>query len=58
MNGGDIPRCVACDCDFNVELILIECGGFAQVRQRYHDAENFQQSEEISVTYIFDFLCE
>ena len=42
-----------------VEHILIEYGNSAEVRQRYHDAENLQQSfQETSVTYVFDFLCE
>ena len=55
----DVLRCVACDCDHTVEHILIECGEFAEVRQRYYDAENLQQLfQEISVAYVFDFLCE
>ena len=38
---------------------MIECGNFAQVRQRYYDAEKLQQLfQEISVTYVFDFLRE
>ncbi len=58
-NGDDVPRCVACDCKFTVGHILIECGDFAEVRQRYYDAENLQQLfREISATYIFDFLNE
>ena len=59
MNGEDVPRCVACDCDLAVEHNLFECGDFAEVRQRYYEAENLQQLfREISVTDIFDFLWE
>ena len=37
----------------------IERGDFAEVRHRYYDAENLQQLvQEISVTYVFDFLYE
>ncbi len=53
----DAPRCVACDRDLTVEHILIECGDFAEVRQRYYEAERLQQLfEEINVRYVFDFL--
>ncbi len=42
-----------------VEHILIECGDFAEVRQRYDGAKNLQQLlQEISVTNIFAFLQE
>ncbi len=59
MNGADVPRCVDCDCDFTAEHILIECGDFAVIRQRYYDAENLQQLfPEMSSTYVFDFLRE
>ncbi len=33
-NGENVPICVACDCDLTVEHILIECGDFAEVRQK------------------------
>ena len=56
MNGEDVPTCVACDCTLTAEHILIECGDSAEVRQRYYDAENLQLFQEISVTYVFDFL--
>ena len=57
MNGEDVPRCVACDCDLTVEHILIECGEFAEVRQKYYDAENLRHLfQEIGVTDLFDFL--
>ena len=39
------PDVFACDCDLTVELILIECGDFAEVR-------------ESSVIEVFDFLQE
>ena len=39
----DIPRCVACDYSLTVEHILIERGDFAEVRQRYYEAESLQQ---------------
>ena len=57
MNGGDKSRCVACDCDIAVEHVLIECGDFAEVRQRYYKAENLQQlfQEIISMTDIRTF---
>ncbi len=42
MNGEDVPRCVACDCNLTVEQILIECGDFAEVMQRYCDVESLQ----------------
>ncbi len=59
MNGEDVPSCVACDCDLIVEYILIECKDFVGARQRYYNAENLQQLfQEISVTYVFDFLHE
>ncbi len=59
MNNEDVPRCVACDCNLTVEHILVECGDFAEVRQRYYDAESLQQLfHEINVTYVFDFLHE
>ena len=62
MNGEDVPvlRCVACDCDLTVNyIILIECGDFTEVRQRYYDAENLRQLfQESSVTDVFDFLWE
>ena len=42
-----------------MENILIDCGDFVEVRQRYYDAENLQQlSQEISAAYEFDFLHE
>ncbi len=43
MNGEDVPRCEACHRDLTVEHILIKCGGFVEVRQRYYDAGNLQQ---------------
>ena len=59
MNGEDVPRWMASDCDLTVEHILIECGDFVEVRQRYYDAESLQQLfQEIRVTYMFDFLRE
>ena len=59
VNGADVPRCVSYDCDLPVEHILIECGNFAEVRQRYYDAEKLQQLfQEISATYVLNFLCE
>ena len=58
MNGEDVPRYVACDCDLTVEHIRIECEDYAEVRQRYYDAKNLQLFQEISVTYVFDFLRE
>ena len=59
MNGEDLSRCVACDCDLTVEHILIEWGDFLEVRQRYFDAEGLQQLfQEIRVTHIFDFVSE
>ena len=59
MNGKDVPRCVACDCDLPVGYFLIEFGDFAEVRQRYYDAQNVKQLfQEISNTEIFDFLWE
>ena len=59
MNSEDIPRCVACDCNLTVEHILIECGDFAEVRQRYYDVESLHQLfQETNVTYVFDFLRE
>ena len=58
MNGEDVPRCVACGCDFTVEHILIECGDLSEVRQRYYDAETSQKLfYDFCVTYI-DFLHE
>ena len=58
MNGEDMPRCVAYHCNFTVEHILIECGDFTEIKQRYYDDGNLQQLlEEISVTYVFEFLC-
>ena len=57
MNREDISKYVACDCDLKMRHILIECGDFAEVRQRYCDSENLTQLfHEISVTYVFDFL--
>ena len=59
MAGEDAPRCVACDCDLIAEHVLIECGDFAEVRQRYFDGENLQQLFQIvNVMYVFDFLHE
>ena len=59
MNGEDVPKCVACGCNLTVKHILIECGDFTEVRQRYYNAESLQQLfQETSVTYVFDFLCE
>ena len=59
MYGEDVARCVVCDCNPTVEHILIECGDFADVRQRYYDAESLQRLfQEINVTYVFDFLGE
>ena len=54
MNGDDVPRCVACDCDLTVEHILIRCGTKRELRQRYYDAENLQQLfQKINVRYCF-----
>ncbi len=59
MNGEDVHICVACDCDITVEHILIKCGDFAEVRQKYYDAEILQQLfQQISVTYVLEFLHE
>ncbi len=58
MNGKDVPRCVVCDCNVTVEHILIECGDFAEVRQRYYEAEDLQKLfHEISVTYMYLTSC-
>ena len=57
VNGEDVPRGVACDCYVTVEHILIECGSFAEVKQRYYDFENIRQPfQEINVVGIFDYL--
>ena len=59
MNGEDVPRRVACDCDLTVEHIRIECGNFTEGRQIYYDAESLQTLFcQINVTYAFDFLHE
>ena len=59
MESEDEPRYVACYCDLTVEHILIECGDISEVRQRYYDAENLLQLvRQISVTYVFDLLCD
>ena len=59
MNNKDVPRCVAHDCDLTVEPILIECGKFANVRQRHYDTENIRHLfQEISGTEVCDFLQE
>ena len=59
MNGEDVPRYMACDCNLTVEHVLFEGGDFAEVRQIYYDAKDLQQLfQEISVTHVFDFLCE
>ncbi len=42
MDGEDLLRWVACDCDLAPNHILIECGDFAEVRQRFYDAENIR----------------
>ncbi len=40
-----------------VTVPLIECGDFAEDRKRYYDAKSLQQLfQQISVTYVFDFL--
>ena len=56
----ETPRCVACDSNLTVQHILIECGDFAEVKQKYHDAQNLQKNiNNISKNqyYIcFDFL--
>ena len=57
MNGDDIPTCAMCDCNLTAEHILIECGNFPVVRERYGDAKNLQQLfMEISASYAFDVL--
>ena len=38
MSGEDILRCVSWACYLTVEHILIECGDFTEVRQRYYAA--------------------
>ena len=58
MNGEEVPRCMACDCDHTVEHILIECEDFAEVRQRYYNVKNVHLFQEIGGTYIFDCYCE
>ena len=35
-----------CECDVTVEHILIECGGIAEVWQRYYGAENMTNIPE------------
>ena len=53
-NGDVVPRCVACNCNLAVKHFLIECGDFAEVRQRYYDAENLQQLlQEICITHMY-----
>ena len=53
MNGEDVPRCVASDCNVTVEHILIECGNCVEVRQRYYDAESLQRLlQQINVIYV------
>ncbi len=57
MNGEGQPRYLACDCDLTLKHILIECGDFPEVRQRYCDAENLRrQFQENILTNVFDFL--
>ena len=59
MNGEDVSKCVASDCNLTLEHILIECRDFAEVGKRYYDAENLQQLfQEIGGTYVFDLLHE
>ncbi len=42
-----------------MEHIRVECGDFAEVRQRYSEAESLQQLfQQINVTYVFDFVRE
>ena len=49
MNGEDVSTCLACDCDFTVEL---KCGDFVEVRQSYYEADSLQQPfQEISGTF-------
>ncbi len=52
MNVEDVRRWVACGCELTVEHILIDCGDFAEVTQRYYDAENVQQSYTGNQFYI------
>ena len=47
---------MACDCDLAVEHILMDCGGFADVTQRHHDAESLRLLQEISGAEVSDFL--
>ena len=48
----EVPRCVACDCDFTVKHNHIKCGDSAEISQIYYEAEHLQQVFEKSVTYI------
>ena len=56
MNGNNVSRCVACNCNLTVGHILIV--ETVEVRQIYYDAENLQLFQEILPTYVFDFLCK
>ena len=59
MNGEDVPKYLACDCDLMVEHILIESGDFMEVRKIYYGAVNIPQFfQKIRVTYVCDFLHE
>ena len=46
-----VPSCVAYDYNLSVEHILIECGDFPEVRQKYYEAKSLQHLfQETSVT--------
>ena len=53
MNGEDVSRCVACDCDLTVEHIRIENRDFAEVRQRYYDARIYNNYFRKSVLHMY-----
>ena len=59
MSSEDKLKCVACYHDHTMKQILIECGDFVEVRQRYCNAENVRHMfQEISGTEEFDVLWE
>ena len=55
----DPPFCYACDQNFTIKHILIECSDFLQIRSKYYRANDLQDLfQNINISLIFAFLKE
>ena len=57
LQGEEQPQCVGCDAPFTVRHFLLECGGFALVRNNCFHVDNMKELfQDIHIDSIMAFL--